>query len=269
MNEINEKKTKEMIKTALITGASSGIGRELTKLFARDGYNVVLVARREERLRELADDLKNSYGTESTIISKDLSQSNAPKDLYDILKQRNINVDVLVNNAGFDVYGEFHETDYNQELNMIKVNLITPTYLTKLFLPDMISRGSGKILNLGSVGSFVAAPLNAIYCATKAYILSMSLGVGEEIKNTGVSITCLCPGVTKTEFHKVADMEDIKEMKGKVMSAQKVAKIGYKGLMKGKSIVIPGWKNKIEVFMTRLVSRKQVSHIAKSHMETI
>jgi short-subunit dehydrogenase len=256
------------VKTALITGASSGIGRELTKLFAKDGYNLVLVARREDRLRSLADDMNKNYNTHSTVIPKDLSGEDAPKEIFDFLIQQGIEVDVLVNNAGFDVYGNFYETNYKKELDMIKVNLIALTYLTKLFLPRMVERGSGKILNLGSVGSYVAAPLNAIYCATKAYVLSMSLAVNEELKKTGVSITCLCPGVTKTEFHEVADMEDINEMKGKVMSAQKVAKIGYKGLMKGKTIVIPGFKNKLQIYLTRFISRERVSYISKSHMET-
>ena len=255
------------VKTALITGASSGIGREFARLFAKDGYDLIIIARREERLRELADSLKEKHGTKSMIIPKDLSHVYAPKEIFDSIKIAGTNVDVLINNAGFDIYGNFYETDYEKELDMMNVNCVALTYLTKLFLPDMIERGSGKILNMGSIASIVAAPLNALYCATKAYVLSMSLAIGEELKNTGVSVTCLCPGATKTEFHKVADMEDIKIMEGNVMSAEKVAKIGYKGLMKGKRVVIPGFVNKLQAFITRFVSRKKITQIAKSYME--
>jgi short-subunit dehydrogenase len=201
------------------------------------------------------------------IIPKDLSQLNSSKEIYNNVKQAGISVDVLINDAGFAVYGNFYETNFEKEVSMIKVNCIALAHLTKLFLPEMIERGSGKILNMGSIASIVAAPLNALYCATKAYVLSMSLAIGEELKDTGVSVTCLCPGATKTEFHEVADMEDIKIMEGNVMSAEKVAKIGYKGLLKGKRVVIPGFINKFQAFITRLVSRKKVTQIARSYME--
>ncbi len=201
------------------------------------------------------------------IIPKDLSQLNSSKEIYNNVKQAGISVDVLINDAGFAVYGNFYETNFEKEVSMIKVNCIALAHLTKLFLPEMIERGSGKILNMGSIASIVAAPLNALYCATKAYVLSMSLAIGEELKDTGVSVTCLCPGATKTEFHEVADMEDIKIMEGNVMSAEKVAKIGYKGLLKGKRVVIPGFINKFQAFITRLVSLKKVTQIARSYME--
>ena len=259
--------SKDEAKTALITGASSGIGREFAKLFAKDGYDLIIIALPEERLRELADSLNREYGTKSMIIPKDLSQLNSPKEIYDSVKQAGINVDVLINDAGFAVYGNFYETNYEKEVSMIQVNCIALTYLTKLFLPEMIKRGSGKILNMGSMGSIVATPLTALYCATKAYVLSMSLAIGEELKNSGVSVTCLLPGVTRTEFYKVANMEEIKILEGRVMSAEKVAKIGYKGLMKGKRIVIPGLINKLQSFFTHLVSRKRITQIAKSYME--
>jgi uncharacterized protein len=201
------------------------------------------------------------------IIPKDLSQLNSSKEIYNNVKQAGISVDVLINDARFAVYGNFYETNFEKEVSMIKVNCIALAHLTKLFLPEMIERGSGKILNMGSIASIVAAPLNALYCATKAYVLSMSLAIGEELKDTGVSVTCLCPGATKTEFHEVADMEDIKIMEGNVMSAEKVAKIGYKGLLKGKRVVIPGFINKFQAFITRLVSLKKVTQIARSYME--
>jgi short-subunit dehydrogenase len=259
--------SNDEVKTALITGASSGIGREFARLFAKDGYDLIIIALPEERLRVLADSLKREYGTKSMVIPKDLSQLNSPKEIFDSVKQAGISVDVLINDAGFAVYGNFYETNYEKELSMIQVNCIALTYLTKLILPEMIKRGSGKILNMGSMGSIVATPFNAVYCATKAYVLNMSLAIGEELKNSGVSLTCLCPGVVKTDLYKVANMEKIKIMKGTVLSAEKVAKIGYKGLMKGKRMVVPGLINKLHFFITHLVSRKRLTQIARSYME--
>ena len=263
-------KRKELIgknKTVLITGASSGIGLELAKLFAKDGFNLVLVARRKERLEDIAKELNNLYGIKTHIITKDLSNLESPKEIFNELNIESIKIDILVNNAGFDVYGKFSETNYEKELNMIDVNVLAVTYLTKLFLPSMVERNSGKILNIGSTGSIIAAPLNAIYCATKAYVLNMSLAIGEELRGTGITITCLCPGATRTEFHKLAMMLDTNLMQGKVMSAEKVAKIGYKALMKGKRVVIAGFKNKVQTFMTRFISRKTTSKMSKSYLE--
>lgn len=252
---------------ALITGVSSGIGYELSKLFAQDGYNLVLVARNEQRLKQIADELKKDFGISAKIISKDLSVAESPKEIFDELQRESIRIDILVNNAGFGVYGVFSETDITKELEMIQVNLVSLTQLVKLFLPRMLEQGYGRILNVGSIGSFVPGPLNAVYCATKAYVLSFSEGIAEELRGTGVTVTALCPGATRTEFHNRSQMKDINLLKFGVMDAQTVAKIGYRTLMEGRKIVIiPGAYNKIQMFFTRFMPGKILSKIVRYQM---
>ncbi|MDO9399518.1 MAG: SDR family oxidoreductase [bacterium] len=254
-------------KTALITGASSGIGCELSKLFARDGYNLVLVARNKQRLEQVADELREKFGISTKVVPKDLSVTTSPKEIFDELQQESIQIDILVNNAGFGVYGVFSETDITKDLQMIQVNLVSLTHLTKLFLPGMLKQGYGRILNVGSIGSFVPGPLNAVYCATKAYVLSFSEGIAEEIEGSGISVTVLCPGATRTEFHKRAQMEGINLLKFGVMDAQTVAKIGYRALMKGnKRVVIPGAYNRIQMFLTRFMPRKILAKTVRYQM---
>lgn len=247
---------------ALITGASSGIGLELAKLFARDKHNIILIARREERLRQLSRDLENDNDIKTLVISKDLSQPQSAQEIYDLLKQNDIIVDYLINNAGFIVYGRFSETNWSEEHKMIQLHMVTRTHLIKLFLPDMLRRKNGKILNIGSTGSFVSGPFNAVYCATKNYTLSLSEALAEELSGTGVTVTTLCPGGTKTEF---AAKANIKNSFG-AMESNKVAKIGYKALMKGERVVIPGTLNKIQVFSIRLTPRIMVSKLIKCMM---
>ena len=246
----------------LITGASSGIGLELAKLFARDNHNIILIARREERLRQLSRELENDNDIKTLVISKDLSQPQSAQEIYDLLKQKNIMVDYLINNAGFIVYGKFSETEWSEEFKMIQLHIVTLTHLIKLFLPDMLRRKNGKILNIGSTGSFVSGPFNAVYCATKNYTLSLSEALAEELSGTGVTVTTLCPGGTKTEFAAKANIND----SFGAMEASKVAKIGYKALMKGKRVVIPGILNKIQVFSIKLIPRIIVSKLIKIMM---
>lgn len=253
-------------KFVLITGASSGIGYELSKLFAQDGYNLVLVARNEQMLKQVSNELKKNFGISVKVILKDLSNTNSPKEIFDELQQESIRIDILINNAGFNVYGVFSETSLIEELQMIQVNLVSLTHLTKLFLPSMLKHRYGKILNVGSTGSFVPGPLNAVYCATKAYVLSFSEGIAEELRDTGVTVTVLCPGATRTEFHKRAGMEDINLLKFGVMDARTVAKIGYRALMKGKRIVIPGIYNKLQMFLAKFTPRKMLAKIVKYQM---
>lgn len=251
---------------ALITGASSGIGYELAKLFAKDKHDVVLVARRAEHLLQLSKELENKYKIHTLVIPIDLGHPESAQKIYDQLNHHEITVDYLVNNAGFMVYGLFSETDWSEEQKMIQVHMATLTRLIKLFLPDMLRRKHGKILNIGSTGSFVPGPLNAVYCATKNYILSISEAIAEEISGTGVTITTFCPGGTKTEFAEKANMNLSSGSLFEVMEAGKVAKIGYRALMKGKRVVIPGIFNKIQVFSIRFIPRIVISKLIKSMM---
>jgi short-subunit dehydrogenase len=256
-------------KTALITGASSGIGDELTRLFARDGYNLVLVARNQKQLMQMADELKEKYGVSVKVISKDLSAATAPEEIFTELQQESIGIDALVNNAGFAAYGLFSETDLDAELQLMQVNMITLTHLTKLFLPGMLNKRTGKILNLASTAAFQPGPLTAVYSATKAYVLSFSEALANELHGTGVSVTALCPGPTESGFQKKANMEDSKLFSGKIMDAQTVARIGYRGLMTNKTVVIPGLRNKILVEIVRFSPRKMVTRVVRNMQESV
>lgn len=244
-----------MKKTALITGASSGIGWELAKLFAKDGYNLVLVARRRSQLEKLSAELVGKYSITVTVIEKDLSSPASPQEIFDELKKKSIHIDILVNNAGTQVYGEFYKADLEKELQLIQVNLVALTHLTKLAVTEMLKKGGGKILNLGSTGSFAPTPLNAIYCATKAYVLNFSEGIAKDLEGTGITVTTLCPGATRTEFARKARIEDVRLFKAMVMDAERVAQIGYHALMNGKRVVVAGLYNKLIVFSLRLTPR--------------
>ncbi|MCM0590256.1 MAG: SDR family oxidoreductase [Gloeotrichia echinulata IR180] len=251
--------------TALITGASGGIGYELAKLFAQDSYNLVLVARTEQKLTQIANDFKQKFGTQSKVIAKDLSLSTAPEEIFTELQEASIKVDVLVNNAGFATYGLFHETDITAELQMLQVNVVCLTHLTKLFVKDMVQQGSGKILNLASTAAFQPGPLMAVYYASKAYVLSFSEAIANELEGTGVSVTVLCPGPTESGFQQRAAMEDSKLVSGqKIMDAETVAKIGYRSLLENKTVVIPGVKNKILAESVRFTPRKLVTKLVRS-----
>lgn len=251
-------------KTALITGASSGIGYELSKLFAQSGHDLVLVARNGKRLDDLAKELTQRFGVKATALVKDLSAPTATQEIIAELQNRAIHVDFLVNNAGFSVYGEFNETDLPRQLQMIQVNITALTELTKLLLPGMLKRKYGKILNVGSTASFAPGPLAAVYCATKAYVLSFSEALAEELKDTGVTVTVLCPGPTKTEFFDRAKMTDSRIFQGNLMEAYEVAEIGFRALMEGKTTVIAGTTNKLTVFSMRLAPRKIVTRISRN-----
>ncbi|MGB7444804.1 MAG: SDR family oxidoreductase, partial [Coleofasciculaceae cyanobacterium] len=233
-------------KTALITGASSGIGYELAKLFARDRYNLVLVARSEQKLVQLAEVFQDKFGIAVKVIAKDLSRPEAPEEIWAELKRESITVDVLINNAGFANYGFFAEIDTGSELKMMQLNMMALTHLSKLFLPDMLQQGYGKILNVASTAAFQPGPLMAVYYATKAYVLSLSESLANELQNSGVTVTALCPGPTESGFQARANMEESKLVSGQqIMDAQTVAQIGYRSLMSNKTVVIPGLKNKL------------------------
>jgi len=257
-------------KTALITGASSGIGYEFTRLFAKDGYDLVLVARSEKQLMQLAQELKEKFGVSVRVIVKDLSNASAPGEVFTELQQEGVTIDVLVNNAGFATYGMFAETDLAAELQEMQLNMVTLTHLTKLFLPGMLQRRQGKILNVASTAAFQPGPLMAVYYATKAYVLSFSEALANELRGTGVSITVLCPGPTASGFQERANIGDTRLISGrKIMDAARVARAGYRGLMTGKTIVIPGLRNKILAEAVRFSPRKVVTQVARSMQENV
>lgn len=255
-------------KTALITGAAGGIGYELACIFAAHDYNLVLVDRNGPKLVEIAAKFQKEFGNLVKTIVKDLSISTAPEEIFTELQKADINVDVLVNNAGFGIHGLFHETDLATELEMLQVNLVCLTHLTKLFVKQMVKQGEGKILNVSSAAAFQPGPLMAVYFATKAYILSFSEAIANELEGTGVTVTVLCPGSTASGFHERSGMADSKLLKGKrMMDARTVAEVGFRALMKGQTIVIPGLLNTILAKSVRFVPRNLVTKIVRNMQE--
>ncbi|NQT96310.1 MAG: SDR family oxidoreductase [Candidatus Marinimicrobia bacterium] len=244
---------------ALITGASSGIGYELAPLFAKNRYDLILVSRQGNRLVQLADGLKKKYTIEILNIPIDLSHTNAAEEIFRLVQEKIISVNYLVNNAGFYVKGAFTETSWEEAQKLIQLQCLNHTQLTKLFLPDMLKRGKGGILNVGSTGSFVPGPYNAVYCAAKSFVLSFSEALAEEVSGSGVAVTALCPGGTYTGFQDFSKRR--KSIFFPTMEASRVAEVGYKALMKGKRIVIPGLANKIQVFLMRFIPRNLISKL--------
>ena len=241
---------------ALITGASSGIGLELAKLFARESHDLALVARSYDKLKNIAEDLQKTYGVQVKYCAKDLSISSTPEEIFDVLQSEGGNIDVLVNNAGFGWRGKFAQMELTDALEMIQVNITTLTHLTKLILPGMIERKRGKILNVASTAAFQPGPMMAVYYASKAYVLSFSEALAVELQGTGVTVTALCPGPTATNFGERAGFSSKKILGGLLSTdSQTVALDGYKGLMKGKPLVISGWKNWLGVQLVRFMPR--------------
>jgi short-subunit dehydrogenase len=255
------------LKTALITGASFGIGLELARIFAREGYNLVLVARSADKLRQLASELEKSHGTRSLILATDLAAPGSAAYVLDQTTRADLTVDVLVNNAGFGQFGFFAENDLEECLQQIQLNVTTLTHLTRLYLPGMMERKSGRILNVASTAAFQPGPLMAVYYATKAYVLHLSEAIANELKGTGVTVTCLCPGATATEFHKRADMTDIQLLRFGAMDPRTVAEDGYRGLMAGKPVVISGFKNWLLAQSIRFSPRQLVTAVARKLQE--
>ncbi len=256
-------------KTALITGASSGIGLELARRCARAGFNLVLVARGEAALRQLAAELEQRHGVRATVLARDLADPASPPAIRAACDAAGIGVDVLVNNAGFASYGPFSESDLDVELQMIQVNTAALTQLTRLFLDGMLARRAGRILNIASTAAFQPGPLMAVYYATKAYVLSFSEALANELRGSGVTVTALCPGPTASGFQQRAAMEDSKLVAGKIAGPAEVARAGYAGLMKGQTIVIPGARNKALVFIVRLTPRNLVTRIVRRMQERV
>lgn len=247
----------------MITGASSGIGLELARVFAREGYSLVLTARDGQRLEQIAAELKPAV---VQVIAKDLALPEAPLEIHREVSK----VDVLVNNAGFGVFGKFEGTLLSEELGMMQVNVTALVVLTKLYLPGMIAARNGKILNVASTAAFQPGPLMAIYYATKAFVLSFSEAIGNELDGTGVTVTALCPGPTASGFQDRGKMQNSGLVKGKkIMDARTVAEAGYRGMMAGKSIVIPGVKNKVLAQSVRFSPRSMVTKLVRSMQKEI
>ena len=251
------------VETVLITGASAGIGWELARLFAAAKSNLVLVARRRERLEELAAELRKQHGVEVHVVAADLARADAPEVIVDRLARDGAAIDVLVNNAGFGALGPVTELDVQRQLDMVQVNVAALTHLTRLLLPGMIERRRGGILNVGSTAGFQAGPFMAVYYATKAYVLSFSEALADELAGRGVTVSCLCPGPTLTEFAETAKMADALLFKLQPMTARQVASAGYRGFRRGKLLVVPGWLNCLGSMGVRFVPRSVARAIAR------
>ncbi len=246
---------------ALITGASSGIGYELTKLFARDKINLLLVARSEEKLKELANELSSVYNIDVKIIPSDLSKPENVQEIYEETSNQELRVEYLVNNAGFGDHGLFVKTDWEKERKMIDLNVTSLTYLAKLYGKDMAYRKSGRILNLASTASFQPGPFMNVYFSTKHYVLAFSEALANEMKRFNVSVTALCPGPTSSGFQKVANVEDSDFANQKIPTSEEVAAYGYKQMMKGKTVAVHGLKNKMLAASVRFLPRNLVTSI--------
>jgi short-subunit dehydrogenase len=236
-------------KWALITGASSGIGKALAFVFAAKGYNLFLTARNEQTLRQVAENCTQEFNIETEVHPADLSHLEAVDDLIKASFAAPIEIEILVNNAGFGVHGKFVETPIEKELDMLNVQLAATLKLTKALLPGMVARKIGRILNVASVYSFAPVPFQAVYSACKAFMLSFSAALREEVKGTGVTVTVLCPGTTQTEFRARAGIAEKNKSSG--ATAESVARIAVRQTLKGKQLVVPGFPNRLFVFLTR------------------
>ena len=247
-----------MGKTALITGASSGLGLELARLFARDGHDLVVVARRRDHLEALATRLAAEHGVAARVMAEDLADPIAPRRIFEELQERRVTVEYLVNSAGFGTSGPFAASDLGRELAMVQVNATSLMHLTHLFLPGMIARRSGRILNLGSTAGFQAGPGMATYYATKAFVNSFTEALVYELRGTGVTATVACPGATATDFGKVAGTAESRLFHLGTTSPEFVARHAYRTMMAGKPMSLPGWRAKLGLQLLRIGSRGQV-----------
>jgi short-subunit dehydrogenase len=250
-------------KTALITGATAGIGYAFAEVMAADGYALALVARDEARLQERARFLEKTFKVAVTVVARDLSKPESAAEIFEQLQRENFPVSVLVNNAAFGVFGRFPDTDLQEEMRMLQVNMGSLVQLTKLFLKPMLQRRAGKILNVGSTLSFVPGPWLGLYSATKAFVYSFSCALSAELEGTGVTATVLCPGGTRTEFQQRAKMEAKEGLLFRPMSARSVAEIGYRAMLKGRPIVVAGRQNKLMVGASKSVPTMWAARAAR------
>jgi short-subunit dehydrogenase len=243
----------------LVTGSSAGIGAALADVFAQHGHDLILVARRRDKLEARAAEIKTRFRVQVACISEDLADAQGPRRLFDAVTSQGLAVENLVNNAGVGLYGKFAATDLDAELKMIQLNVTSVVELTKRFLPGMIERRRGKILNVASTAAFVPGPWMSIYYATKAFVLSFSEAIDYELKPSGVTVTTLCPGPTESEFKVRAGSQRSRLFDAFVMDAPTVARAGYDGMMKGKTVVIPGLRNKLIPVAARLIPRPMIA----------
>ncbi len=248
---------------ALITGASSGIGYEMARLFAARRFDLVLVARTRKDLASVASELARAFGVRTVPVAMDLAIPTSPGRLHGLLARKGLTVDVLVNNAGVATYGEFARVDLKADHNLLMVNMVALTHLTKLFLRDMLRRNSGRIVNVASAAGFQPGPLRSTYFASKAYVLSLTEALAAELEGTGVRVSALCPGPTRTMLHHRAGMGGTRWAEGKKMDPRVVADAGFDGMMRGKVIIIPGIKHKLLAQAVRFVPRSLTRKVVK------
>lgn len=242
--------------TALITGASGGLGVHFAELFAKDGYDLILVARNEEKMKNLKACLEARYGVQVIVCVKDLAQPNAAKEVYDFVAERAIEVNALVNNAGFADFGPYADADWQRQHDMVQVNIMALIQLTRCFLKSMIARGNGRVLNVASLAAFQPGPLMSVYYATKSFVLSFTEALSVELRGTGVKVSALCPGPTETGFEKNAHLGNSGLFKNlSVASAKEVAAYGYLKMKQGQTVAIPGLMNKLIVAASKYAPR--------------
>jgi short-subunit dehydrogenase len=252
----------------LISGASSGIGLELARIHARNGDNLVLVARSERKLNELKTELKSAHDIQALVIAKDLSTDEAPREIFNELQQKDLHVYNLINNAGFGDFSMFHESDWDKTATMIDLNMKSLTHMTRLFSEEMVHNGGGRIMNVASTASFQPGPLMSVYYATKHYVLAFSEGIANELTDYGVTVTALCPGPTESGFQSSADMGDSRLVNTVTLpTAQEVAEYGYHAMMKGKTIAVHGFMNKVMAQSVRFTPRKMVTSLVRKIQE--
>lgn len=260
-------------KTVLITGISSGIGKALAHEFAAEGYNLIGVARDFEKMENAAEELRQRHKVEVKLLQKDLAQDGAAQEIYDEVKSYHIPVDILVNDAGVGQHGRFIDIPFERYSQLIHLNVLSLTHLTRLFLKDMVDRNEGKILNLGSIAGFQPGPLVAVYHATKAFVVSLSEALATELEemDSKVTVTCLCPGPTDTDFFSRANMEDTNVVRHKdktMQQPEEVAKGAFKALMDGERVYIPGATNKVTTFIRRVIPKSSQSRLQMKYYET-
>jgi uncharacterized protein len=254
-------------KNVLITGASSGIGAALARVFAREGHDLVLVARSLDRMEVLARELRDAFGATARVFPVDLSVPGAAGTLRERVAREGLAVDVLVNDAGFGMRGGFVELDWARQLEMIHVNMVALTELTRLFVPDMVRRRSGRVLNVASTAAFQPGPLMAVYCATKAYVLSFTAALAEELRGSGVTVTCLAPGATESSFGETANVSATRLFRAGTMSSREVAEAAYRALDGGRALVVPGLRNRLLAASVRLLPVATAARVARLFLE--
>ncbi|HYF36018.1 MAG TPA: SDR family oxidoreductase, partial [Prosthecobacter sp.] len=251
-------------------GASSGIGLHLAREFASHGHPVVLVAQVESELREIATELNRQFGVRTRVIARNLEEPNSAQEIFDVLKEDGVEIDILVNNAGHGFKGHFWDISIQQDLSVLRLNVEAVLRLTKLFLPPMIGRGKGRILNTASVAGFEPGPLLAVYHASKAFVLSLSEALATELEEKRVTVTALCPGQTDTDFFPKAGMMETRAFqKGHVMAPQEVAQMGYEATMKGQRVIVTGAVNKAMVFSRHLMPESAQAKVNQKLYEDV